>query len=332
MKLVWLVLFLFWICIWQQEVQAVSQQGVSTAEPRRLRADGKPCVHWGNTFDVPLNSKNLLRPCSLPDGRPICCAALNNFAKNDSFAKPIGRNFHPPASTADIDEAPIRREKCVIHKVYVSSPQELRDLEKAKQISTLSADHTAPERLQSLVDYVFSEEMVRNATRWLDRVHDHMTAEEIDDQARHPDDMEFLSRFEFTRTCGNGVVDRWVEWIEPVNIAARHPFGMGGCRPVRPMLSPSTPVTGRSNVDYVLLQSGKGLFDQTYYKDGRRMISANMPSETLSAAQLRRHRYTPINHFMLDAGTSTFDSSLYWFTCAFSQVSSVFSRRLWSCL
>ena len=58
------------------------------------------------------------------------------------------------------------------------------------------------------------------------------------------------------------------------------------------------PGAGRSDVDYVLLMSGKDLHR---HKSG----------------SIRNTR--PPKHFLLDAGTSTFDSSLYWFTWAFSQ-------------
>ena len=36
-------------------------------------------------------------------------------------------------------------------------------------------------------------------------------------------------------------------------------------------------------------------------------------------------------HYLLDAGTSTFDSSLSWFTCAYSQVSDAVQRRIVKC-
>lgn len=299
---------------------------------RRLASSDRPCVRWGNTFDVPLNSKNLLRPCKLADGRPVCCSALMNYTKTDAFSKPVGWNFHPTTSSStgaglnekrDVSEDTNGRvgkdDKCTISKNYISSPQELRDLEEAKRISTLSDDHKDPKRFDALINYVFSEEIINNSTKWLDRVHQHMTSESLDDQQFHKDDWEFLSRFEFTRTCGT-VVDKWVEWIEPITIAARHPFGFGRCRPVKPSLKPGTPNTGRSDVDYVLLQSGKGLFDQTYHRNGRRILYEEGNNGPTGNTNIKRHRYTPIKHFMLDSGTSTFDSSLFWFTCAYSQV------------
>ena len=64
---------------------------------------------------------------------------------------------------------------------------------------------------------------------------------------------------------------------------------------------------GRSNVDYVLLMSGQQLLDGQSAGNGKeRRGGGRSPS---GARQTR--------HIMLDAGTSTFDSSLYWFTCGF---------------
>ncbi|RYH31389.1 hypothetical protein EON65_02675 [archaeon] len=286
-----------------------------TEESRRhLAAAGAPqkCVKWGNTFDVSLSSKNLLRPCKLPDGRPICCSAVDASETASPFAKGVGSNFIPNANITKLSGQARRQELnqiCSLTKVYVSSPQELRDLSKAKEISRQSTDHTDPTRLKTLVDYVYSEEVLRNSSYWLARVKHHMTNPASSENI-HPHDSEFLSRFEFTRTCGQQT-ETWIEWIEPITITARHPYAFGTCRPVSPLISASHPRTGRSDVDYVLLQSGKDLHKQHYHESGRRALYN----------EGKRGRLSVPKHFMLDSGTSTFDSSLFWFTCGYAQVS-----------
>lgn len=55
-----------------------------------------------------------------------------------------------------------------------------------------------------------------------------------------------------------------------------------------------------TNTDYVLLQSGRTQLNHTTFSNGA---------------------VKPAKHFMLDAGTSSFETSLYWFTCAYLQVS-----------
>ena len=244
---------------------------------------------------------------------------------------------------------------CTITKQYHSSPQELRDLAFAKRIARMGkASLTQPSpladgtklpqdvhnaRLEALLTYVTSDEVTTNSTRWLERVRVHMqhglaplpsevlkshgisrpipgsSGDELNSE-HHADDFEFLSRFEVTKICSNGETRRWNEWIEPLTITARHPFGFSSCRNAATAYagrkgSPSSKV-GRSNVDYVLLQSGRHL---NAASDATSTTASGQPS----AGRTRRRREPPPRHVLLDAGTSTFDSSLYWFTCGYSQ-------------
>jgi hypothetical protein len=97
------------------------------------------------------------------------------------------------------------------------------------------------------------------------------------------DDYELLSRFEVTKTCSGGETVRWVEWIEPLTVTARHPFGLSSCRPAAPTYSKSANAAvrklrvGRSNVDYVLLQSGKHIHDAAFGGGGGRQGNAGGP-------------------------------------------------------
>ena len=213
---------------------------------------------------------------------------------------------------------------CTVTKEYISSPQELRELAIAHRISQLgsaSLVNPAPlsdgtklpldvhnTRLDALLAYVTSEGSVVNATRWLDRVRAHMqSADPASASLNSADDYEFLSRFEVTRRCSNGETTTWQEWIEPITVTARHPFGFSSCRTAsaaHQTLGKNGHV-GRSNVDYVLLQSGRHLHSSEASGEGGRVG--------------KRGRMLPPKHVLLDAGTSTFDSSLYWFTCGYSQ-------------
>lgn len=347
---VFLLLVLFsWLQLGrlQPEGESWAVDEAHTEDHRRnLASTAAGCVKWGNTFDVPLTSKHVARPCKLPDGRAICCSAVTP-PSGDYFSKPIGNNYSPfsphsrryrgeeeGASSSSSSSSTGDRntdDTCTLQKVYISSPQELRDLAMADHISTLSSDHTDPARFKALMDYVLHPETLSNSTKWLNRVSLHMGLEAVPRDLLTRDDYEYLSRFEVTRTCG-GRVERWIEWIEPITIHARHPFSFGACRPVRPLLQSDTPRTGRSNVDYVLLQSGKALFDQSYSSaTGRRLrygpssssstvTTGTSSTSTSTSTATRRQRNQPVRHYMLDAGTSTFDSSLFWFTCAFAQV------------
>ena len=154
------------------------------------------------------------------------------------------------------------------------------------------------ERLEALIDYITSEASITNATRWLGRVKEHMSSYKV--KSGSATDKEYLSRFEVTRTCGGKVVKKWTEWIEPMTLTTRHPFSYSTCKKIYQRFE-GVPRTGRSNVDYVLLKSGRDL----YWEEG---------GDVRQQKQQRQRK-----HYLLDAGTSTFESSLAWFTCAYSQ-------------
>jgi len=232
---------------------------------------------------------------------------------------------------------------CTIEKEYISSPQELRELAMAEEIESIPADaardgsadpYVIDARRDALLKYVTSEAYIKNSTLWLRRVQYHMNAKRqgevttitaaavrgnihntgsssssrgttVDNWV----DREFLSRFEFTRTCSPGSsspssstgsstssnhntrnrigksegaigsqqvqVHRWVEWIEPVGITARHPFGFGKCRQSYTHYGKAHPKVGRSDVDYVLLQPGGGLYRQTHHRHYRNSLHSS---------------------------------------------------------
>ena len=105
--------------------------------------------------------------------------------------------------------------------------------------------------------------------------------------------------------------------IEPITITARHPFGFGRCKDssrkeYSKYFGRNVPRAGRSDVDYVLLQSGIALYNYTHTRTGKR---ANYENVVKNGSGNKKNK-----HYLFDAGTSTFDSSLFWFTCGYSQV------------
>lgn len=294
---------------------------------RPSAAGDAPCVKWGNTFDVSLESANVIRNCKLPDGRQICCAAVSNT----TATRGVGANYVPPAPVSNDNG----KGYCTVTKVYVSSPQELRELVEADRIDSIPGDKSSymiEARSHALLKYVTSDEYIRNSTTWLERVRVRMSSPE--NLPETPVDREYLSRFEYTRTCSDrttvDVVTKWTEWIEPIGITARHPFGFGKCRPAAPYYNANgehnssgkaKPRVGRSDVDYVLLQSGAALHQHAHSHTGRRFRTSKGGGGGGGGGSARNSYQPAPKHFMFDAGTSTFDSSLFWFTCAYSQVS-----------
>jgi len=253
------------------------------------------CVKWGNQFDVPLDTKNIVFDCHKPDGRKVCCAAVN---QTFDLTRGVGTDYERFTHSSDRENVSKRvKGKCEVSKQYIPSPYELRDFQYAKDLQLIT---DAEVKFDKLLTYVTSDEMIVNSTKWLNRIKVHMQSEITPTPTS--DDYEFLSRFHVTKICrldaGGEVKSEWDEWIEPLSIHARHPFGFGRCRNTIKYYN-QKPKTGRSDTDYVLLQSGMSLYNQA---EGRRSGNRN-----------RRN-------ILLDAGTSTFDSSLFWFTCGYSQV------------
>jgi hypothetical protein len=130
----------------------------------------------------------------------------------------------------------------------------------------------------------------------------------------HPDDLEYLSRFNVTVTCNNGRSQTWTEWIEPLTVHARHPNGLiEGCQLFDNATDPQQQnatsrmrfrVSDLAAPDYVLIQSS----DDYHY---RQVLGHMHPNEPLT-----KYRKS----FFFDAGANYFNTSTVWFTCAYLQV------------
>jgi hypothetical protein len=246
---------------------------VSLSEHRSL-------LEWAKVYPG-VDSKNLELECR-HNGKPICC-------NNNMIKKP----YNASAS-------------CITTKKYVPSPYELRHQEKAMELQRVE---NIEERRIKLLEYITSPTEVQAAITWLQRVKVRTSSRNVIVKETIAD-REFLSRFLITKTCNSSPhgTHKHVEWIEPLTLHGRHPFGMAHCTypyngkdSVGEFLERNNPAASgvmdhyRSifNVDYILLQPGR------------------LPKNN------HRRRY------MLDAGTSDFWSSLWWFTCAYAQVRSV---------
>jgi hypothetical protein len=120
------------------------------------------------------------------------------------------------------------------------------------------------------------------------------------------DDFEYLSYFNVSKYCSkNKLMKNWIEWIEPLTMHARYPFAYGDLSymyledKAAKELNTVLPVRNLVNIDYILFQNGEHI--------PKVKINSNNQIESSSK-------------YMFDAGTSRFDSSLVWFTCAYDQV------------
>lgn len=237
-------------------------------------APGGCTPQWGNKF-----SRNLVSTFPSMDcifyRRPICCSALET----------------PPPSTTNLKQ---KHDHCVIKKEYLPSPYEVRHLRKAEELAEIT---DLKHRTEKFIEFVESSAEVEHAQKWLERIKIRQTNLNVVENAV---DREYLSRFKVIQKCQNKPDTFWLEYIEPLSVHARHPFGLTQCR--NPLFDVKRFIYNRKvgyvsylSVDYLLLQSHHDL-------------NGHLP-----------HRF-----FLLDAGTSRFDSSLYWFVCAYQQVGSSF--------
>ena len=166
------------------------------------------------------------------------------------------------------------------------------------------------QRKNAFVKHVRAD--VNASTIWLDLVHQHMQSE--NDPPVTAEHLEYMSRFQVTKTCSGAHTHHsssWIEWIEPLSIHARHPFALGRCGGVYE----EYPGVALQSSDHVLVHSGKSIHEAT---------ALTRHNHTKFVAHRNHHTehrgsHLQTRNYLFDAGTSTFDSSLFWFTCAYSQ-------------
>jgi len=267
---------------------------------------------YGTVFGAPINSHIVNTGC-LHAGYPVCCSAfhLNNSVNTEAFSKDFTKLK--------------ARGKCIQSRVYVSSPYEINQYEKSIEIGKIKDMN---ERKDALLDFITSDREMSSSIRWLLRVKKHMTSHEHrhSHEKRHLDiDFQYLSYFNITETCADLIHSRsWIEWIEPLTVHARNPFSYGHIleeynarvakynrENIKKELGLGSEIdillgTNQYNTDYLLTQLGEHVHHYRLAEDGITIV--------------------PTKKYMFDAGTSRFDSSLWFFTCSYSQVSIEFDR------
>ena len=170
---------------------------------------------------------------------------------------------------------------CTEDRTYYPSPYEEMNFKLAIQIQQKPA---SKDRYEALKSHFESAENYQEAEIWLKRIKERMNARN-DEMIENEVDWKYLSRFQVELRCGSRSYS-WNEWIEPLTVHGRHPnFFRDDAAKLK-------------NVDYVLLKSSASHYNN----------SLNMkPGQATK-------------HFLLDAGSSTFESSLLWFTCGYKQV------------
>lgn len=255
---------------------------------------------WGKMFDGLAPSANVKYDCTY-NGHPICCGLVNDTVVEHETTK--GEITH--------------KSLCKITKVYEPSPYETLHFEMAANLSRIS---DFGERTKKLVEYIRGDIDASNV--WLERVQVHMQSEVVPEGVK--EDMEHMSRFIVTKSCKGGASHSnttWMEWIEPLTIHARNPFSLRVCDGVytEDHLKKQKYHVEKQNMDHVLIHSGTSLHEETSVT--RHAHSKFEAHRNQQAAHRDAHVVT--RNYFFDAGTSTFDSSMKWFLCAYLQVRAV---------
>ena len=193
--------------------------------------------------------------------------------------------------------------ECTHTRTYIPSRYEEQQFDLAKRFDSIADDDV---RRNTIIDYLILDENLNQSFLWTDRVSDRMKYPLKYASSSVYDDIDilYLSRFNVTRKCHKQPSMTWIEWIEPLSIHARHPFSLVGACPIVNSRSKAIGNSVHSNTIY-----------QTPMQSVDHLLLLHRQHEHGRANKhMGRHR-----SYLFDAGTSTFQSSFWWFTCIYLQ-------------
>ena len=227
-----------------------------------------------------------------------------------------------------------RNYLCTYIKVYVPSPYEEEQFSLAKHFDSISNNNA---RRKALTDYLSSDKNINQSFQWTNRVADRMKYP-LKYIRLDPDDIDvmYLSKFNITRQCPQHLAVTWIEWIEPLSIHARHPFSLlrylqfqdrtvnTALGDVSQLVTSAIEKSGFSatinqvgliNVDHILVHHhGISGSDHDHDHDTPRSTSSHHSKHSLQKQVSPKTHQQSGRNYMFDAGTSMFESSLWWFT------------------
>jgi hypothetical protein len=295
------------VCVLVDRLDAVHGAHIS----RRLRA----LFEWVEPGTSDAITQVTKMDCEI-GGHPVCCG-LESITDTKGTEGTEGTEGTKGTTAAPM----ITLQPCSVVRKYISSPYELMHIKKAEELQGMQEGNI---RIDALVDFMIAD--IPKANVWLARVKARMGGEEEVEETE--DDLQYLSRFEVTRSCTGAATESWLEWIEPLTVHARHPFAFASCfvgsrnhlRYFVDTYKSHIPemhfAHGLTQVDYLLIKSAASIA-----RDLGTPVSTSTYQDPL---WLRNQQPTKL--FFLDAGTSIFTSSLSWFVCAYMQRGVVFNQ------
>lgn len=188
--------------------------------------------------------------CVTSNGVPTCCIGLNTTTHRKKKS----------------------HQTCTVTRVYIPSEYERNHSIAAQQLNRA--------RRPEIRAFIGSENEMHGAEVWMRRVLARMAGETTETA----DDFTFLSRFKVTRSCQDGEVEEYLEWIEPLTIQTRRPCSFNA--------GINLPYCAMESADFLLLQTAAAL------------------DKASSGAR---------KTYILDAGASTtWQASTAWFHCAYA--------------
>lgn len=299
------------ICI---SYRRYNNKSVSSSHSQTNESIRRLNINWAQSFQA-IESNIIRKDCDF-NGIPTCCSLLSNssdlnhtsrFHLYESYKNEINTNHD--VISHDINY--YNHRKCHSIREYIPSQYEIEQIKKAKEFLDIKDANT---RYYAILDYAFSYEQIEHSRKWLKRVGAHMASSS--DPPYSEDDEKYLSRFVQTYNCShiNKVFVR-NEWIEPLTIHSRHPFAWCHSQCIYPKskgycknLTDFENSISIVNADYIIVSSS----------------SANN-SEINNDFKIHQSNYN--KKYFFDAGSSTFNSGLYWFLCAYANRHMVFKNH-----
>lgn len=240
----------------------------------------------------PLEESYLNMSCVF-NGFPVCCPFVD--PSHDDYDK-----FYP--HHRDVAERHMTVTHCHESRRYIPSQYEMIHYNTSVAIQASGNEEV---RRDKLFDFMLQD--IPDSNRWLSRIEVRMKSA-LGDIEVTADDEKYLSRFEITNVCRIGEkykTSTWVEWIEPLTIHTRHPFAMGHC-----FMGPT--------IWHDLRKAYKDRYSEIKYHINK---LENVDHVLIQAGDNLKKRGVQGKHIFMDAGSSTFFSSLFWFTCSYIHVS-----------
>eukprot|EP01041_Mallomonas_annulata_P010244 gene10244-21375_t len=217
----------------------------------------------------------------------------------------------------------ISKLTCNLQKIYHPSEFETKNIKDAYYIQNNIRNLT--QRKNYYIRTYFSKRAQSRAKIWLNRIKIRMTYNSGNSNNNDNNnfnennnttfsDLKYLSRFQNILTCNNhnststststSTEYTWNEWIEPITMHIRHPYFY---RRNLSNIHSSNEIEYDylRNLDFILLQSSSSQYNHT----------ANFISP-----------YLPTKHFLIDVGSSSWDSTSKWFTCGYLQRGIIFDQ------